>query len=233
MDNFFYDPPHGRVKILFEDDDFVAVDKPSGLLTVPGKELRHKDSMLSRLQKEFPDISVIHRLDMDTSGIVLFAKNKTSQILVSKQFSERLVKKFYVARVLGQIMKLSGTIVIPLAKDWPRRPLQKVCRKYGKFAKTRWRLLESFSDPKGRMFSNLLVQPITGRTHQIRIHFKEIGFPIIGDNFYGNKYCKAIGRRLNLHAYSLKFYHAGRGCHLRLTTLNEKSHSLCDPNFVM
>ena len=81
MDSFFYDPPHGRVKILFEDDDFVAVDKPSGLLTVPGKELRHKDSMLSRLQKEFPNISVIHRLDMDTSGIVLFAKNKISRVV--------------------------------------------------------------------------------------------------------------------------------------------------------
>ena len=229
--NFIYNPPNRNLKILFEDDDFVAVDKPSGLLTVPGRKLCHKDSLLNRLKEEFPNILLIHRLDMDTSGVVLFAKNKNSQVHLAKQFSERRVKKIYFARVLGQVKKLSGVITYPLRKDWTRRPLQKVCKKYGKVAETRWRLLEILKDSTGQVFSNLLVQPITGRTHQIRIHLREIGFPIIGDKFYGNDCCKVIEKKLNLHACSLKFYHAGRGCHLRLSSVCETPSSVFKPIF--
>ncbi len=217
-DTFIYNPPEGRPNIIFEDNDFLAVDKPSGLLTVPGRKVCHKDSLFNRLSQDVPDILPVHRLDMDTSGIVLFAKNKMAQSCLSKQFSERLVKKLYFARVLGRVGRQAGTITYSITRDWPRRPLQKVCEISGKFSKTNWRLVDITKDPTGRIFSNLLVQPITGRTHQIRIHLKEMGFPIIGDKLYGNNLCRTIDKELNLQAYSLKFYHSGRRSHIRLTS---------------
>ncbi len=216
--NTCYKPPKGKLRILFEDRDFIAVDKPHGLLTVPGRLPEHKDSLLTRLQGKFQNILVVHRLDMDTSGIVLFAKNKASQSYASAQFSDRRVKKIYFARVFGKITKVSGIINFPLTSDWANRPLQKVCRIHGKVCETRWRLLRVWENSAGQSFSELVVQPITGRTHQIRLHLKEMGYPILGDRFYGNADCHDKNDRLNLYAVSLSFYHKSFGRRLRIST---------------
>ncbi len=229
---FRYKPPEGRPKIIFQDNDFIGVEKPSGLLTVPGRQPNHKDSLFTRLKKDIPNILVVHRLDMDTSGIILFVKNKKSQSLLSQQFSKRLVKKLYVARVLGRITKLAGTITFPIAKDWPRRPLQKVCEVTGKFSKTNWRLLGTSKNKAGQIFSNLMIQPITGRTHQIRLHFNQIGLPIVGDKLYGNANCEATDESLNLHAYSIKFYHFNRGKYFRLTSHSKRAKRFLVPQKV-
>ncbi len=208
---FIYNPPKEDVKIVFEDDYFVAVDKPPGLLTVPGRKLEHKDSLVSRLRYRYENLLVVHRLDMDTSGVVLFAKNKFSQSSLSAEFANRRVKKIYLARVFGNVTKMSGIINYPLAKDWPNRPLQKICRSTGKASTTIWKKLGFHKDEKERSFSYLAIKPITGRSHQIRIHFAGLGYPIVGDRFYGNNMSMNVDTRLNLHACSINFYHSALG----------------------
>lgn len=209
--DFKYQPPLEQLRIVKECEDYLAVDKPSGLLAVPGRSSEHKDSLLNRLKKMYKDIFVIHRLDMDTSGLILFAKNRQFQASMSKLFSEGTVKKLYLAKVLGKINGVGGIIDFPLVKDWPKRPLQKVCYNEGKPSKTRWRLFEYSSDKKGQIYSHLLLRPLTGRTHQIRIHLSKIGFPIVGDRFYGLPKSKNIETQLNLHAHALKFRHQHSG----------------------
>lgn len=198
-----YSPPTDPwIEIVFQDDDLLAVNKPSGLLSVPGREPQHYDSMWSRLVEQYPDIQVIHRLDMSTSGLMLFAKNKRVESALKKQFQYRLTHKVYFAEVWGRVEQDKGEVDLPLICDWPNRPIQKVCHETGKPSRTLYEVIE-------RKEKTTLVRlfPITGRSHQLRVHMLAIGHPIVGDEFYANQEAREFSSRLNLHAAELSYYH--------------------------
>lgn len=193
---FVYDPPTDAISILFEKDDVLFVDKPAGLLSVPGRLDEHKDSLLTRLDAINPDIRLIHRLDMDTSGVMVFAKTDAAQREINWQFERRTVQKTYVAEVTGQIADV-GTVDLPLMRDWPNRPLQKVDAE-GKPSVTHWRVLERRVDS-----SVVELIPETGRSHQLRVHMAAEGHAILGDTFYASAAVAGQSDRLMLHAYRL------------------------------
>lgn len=200
---FVYNPPTSPwLSIIYQDDDIVVIDKPSGLLSVPGRELHHRDSATSRLMRVLPTALVVHRLDMDTSGIMLFALNKAAQSSLSKQFQARTTSKKYHARVLGVPSQGTGSVDLPLICDWPNRPLQKVDYDDGKPSLTHWRILERNANS-----SLIELTPITGRSHQLRVHMQQIGHPILGDRFYGKPNACELAPRLNLHAFTLSIAH--------------------------
>lgn len=174
----------------------LVVNKPAGLLAVPGRGEDKQDCLSSRIQKEFPDAQIVHRLDMATSGLLLFARGKEMQRRLSQMFREQEVQKRYVAVVTGKLEPAIGEINLPLIVDWPNRPLQKVDYETGKASLTRYRVLEYIDDT-----SRLELEPITGRTHQLRVHLAATGHPIIGDALYGGR----TAERLLLHACSLSF----------------------------
>lgn len=197
-----YTPSLDDLDILFLDDGLVIVNKPSGLLSVPGKSSDLADCLESRVRQEVKGALVIHRLDMDTSGVMVFARTKAAQRHLNKQFEERIPKKKYIARVLGCVQDDDGVIDLPLCVDWPNRPLQKVDHDQGKPAITHWRVLV-----REEAATRMELAPLTGRSHQLRVHMLELGHPILGDRFYG------VGNqapRLNLHAQSLGLYHPER-----------------------
>ena len=206
-----YAPPLGEIVVLHCDDDLLFVEKPSGLLSVPGKPLDHRDCLEARVVTEFPDALLIHRLDLETSGVMVFALNKRAQKHVNQQFERRVVEKTYIARVAGQVGADEGEIDLPLIADWPRRPMQKVCHETGKPARTRWRVLEREVEA-----TRLELRPETGRSHQIRVHLKEIGHPILGDPFYASEDIYRAVARLQLHALSLELRHPSGGDWLRI-----------------
>jgi len=185
-------------KILFHDDFLLIVNKPAGLLSVPGRGEDKQDCLSARIQKLFPDALVVHRLDMATSGLMVFARGEVMQRELSRMFREREVTKRYVALVAGVIENEAGEIDLPLIVDWPNRPKSKVDHELGKPSLTRYRLL-SIEDGDSR----LELEPITGRTHQLRLHLASIGHPIIGDTLYDGR----IAERLMLHATRLAFNH--------------------------
>ena len=201
-----YRPPQGALDVLHEDRDLVFVDKPSGLLSVPGKPEAHWDCVEYRVRQAFPGVRLVHRLDMDTSGVMVFARSVEAQRLVNMEFQQRRVGKIYVARVAGSVEGESGLIDLPLITDWPRRPLQKVCREHGKPSRTRWRVLE-----REEGATRLELQPETGRSHQLRVHLLEIGHPILGDPFYAPEHLYRAEPRLLLHAEKLTLRHPGTG----------------------
>jgi tRNA pseudouridine32 synthase/23S rRNA pseudouridine746 synthase len=190
-----------------------VANKPPGLLSVPGRGLDKADSLTTRLQKEFPDALSVHRLDMSTSGLLVFARGTDMHRRLSCLFRERAVKKFYIAIVSGRIGLTEGEVDLPLASDWPNRPRQKVNFAIGKPSLTRYRLLGHMKYPSsmhhgepGLSASRLELEPVTGRTHQLRVHMAAIGHPVLGDELYG---MNAGGRpgRLLLHAQKLSFVH--------------------------
>lgn len=198
-----YAPPTSPyLKILYRDDHLVVLDKPSGLLSVPGKALEHKDSLQLRVQRVFPSATVVHRLDMATSGIMLMAMNKASHKHLSLQFEKRQTAKTYYAKVWGKIEKPSGTVELPLICDWPNRPKQKVDYENGKPATTHWQRIET-----GPNYSVVKLTPITGRSHQLRVHMLSLGHPILGDRLYSHEEAKTMAPRLQLHATELSFTH--------------------------
>jgi len=216
-----YTPPTDPwINIVFEDEFILVVHKPSGLLSVPGRELKHYDSMWSRLVVSYPEIQVVHRLDMSTSGLMLFAKNKQMESALKKQFQYRLTHKVYYARVWGHIENDQGEVDLPLICDWPNRPKQKVCHDIGKPSKTVYQVVH-------REEKTTLVRliPITGRSHQLRVHMQAIGHPIIGDEFYSDGEAKLCTHRLELHAAELSFYHPNTD---RLTRLFEPCDFFAD-----
>lgn len=200
---FAYAPPPGAVPVLHADDRLVLIDKPAGLLSVPGKGAGLADCAEARLRTQFPDALLVHRLDMDTSGVMVFARDRAAQRHLGLQFERRHVTKTYVARVAGVLKEEAGEIDLPLIADWPNRPLQKVCHETGRPALTRWRVLER--EPGGT--TRLLLMPLTGRSHQLRLHLAAIGHAILGDRFYGG----APAPRLMLHATRLEFHHPEGG----------------------
>ncbi|XID74498.1 pseudouridine synthase [Alkanindiges sp. WGS2144] len=202
-DHFIYAPPLQPLVILYEDDDLIIIDKPAGLLSVPGRLPEHQDSAYARVLQQFPQAKVTHRLDMATSGILLFAKHREAEVAVSKMFQARVVKKQYIALVQGQLMG-EGRIDVPLIADWPNRPKQKVDFEIGKPAQT---LYQHVKYDAGQDISRILLEPITGRSHQLRVHLAHIGHPITGDKLYHPQPLSSPLNRLALHASYLAFEH--------------------------
>jgi len=183
---------------LFQDEHLVIVNKPAGLLSVPGRGEDKQDCLSARIQQRFPDALVVHRLDMATSGLMVFARGEVMQRELSRMFREREVTKRYVALVAGVLKNEVGEIDLPLIVDWPNRPRSKVDHELGKPSLTRYRLLGIEGGD-----SRVELEPITGRTHQLRLHLASIGHPIIGDTLYEGR----SAERLMLHATRLAFDH--------------------------
>ena len=205
---------HPKLCIIYSDDSLLVANKPAGLLAVPGRGADKQDCLASRVQNEFADALVVHRLDMGTSGLVVFGRGAEMQRHLSRLFRERLVVKRYVAVVEGK-MESSGEINLPLAADWPNRPKQKVDGTSGRPSLTRYRML---AHDAATNTSRLELEPITGRTHQLRVHMAAIGHPILGDALYGQR----VAERLLLHARWLSFAHPLSGEILEFS---------CDPPF--
>lgn len=198
-----YCPPLSPyLNIIYQDDDIIVLNKPSGLLSVPGKALEHRDCLQSRVQRVYPTASVVHRLDMATSGIMVMALNKAAHRHISKQFELRQTKKSYQAIIYGQPESDSGEINLPLICDWPNRPKQMIDFSRGKHALTRWQVMSRHSAT-----CKVTLTPITGRSHQLRVHMLSIGHPIIGDRLYAHSEALSLAKRLNLHAQYLSFLH--------------------------
>ncbi len=185
----------------------VVAHKPSGLLSVPGKALEHRDSLISRVNTVYPTATVVHRLDMATSGILVLALNKDSHRHISKQFELRLTQKRYFARVHGHIEEDSGEVDLPLICDWPNRPKQMVDFERGKKAITRFEVIERATDDAARHYTLVALYPITGRSHQLRVHMLALGHPILGDRLYAHDDALSMAPRLQLHAESLSLTH--------------------------
>ena len=200
-----YKPPLDPLDIIYEDAEFVIVNKPSGLLSVPGKGKHLSDCLLERLKLIFPDALLVHRLDRDTSGLIIFALTKFSQRHISLQFEKRQIKKAYVADVWGKLDKKRGVVNLPLIVDWQNRPMQHVDYEIGKEAITEWKVQRY-----NKVSTRVKLSPKTGRSHQLRVHMKEIGHPILGDPFYATGKA-ADFPRLMLHAESLRFNHPNGG----------------------
>jgi tRNA pseudouridine32 synthase/23S rRNA pseudouridine746 synthase len=197
-------PPDVGLDIAYQDEFLLAINKPAGLLTTPGRGTDKQDCLFARVQQEFPQAEVVHRLDMATSGLLLFALNKSLQGKLGKLFQQRQITKRYMAVVEGQLIKKRGKIDYPLITDWPNRPLQKIDYETGKSALTYYELV-AYDEKKH--VSRVALKPVTGRTHQLRLHMKEIGHPIVGDNLYSSDTGSTPATRLLLHACSLEFEH--------------------------
>jgi tRNA pseudouridine32 synthase/23S rRNA pseudouridine746 synthase len=206
-----YSPPSGPLDILYDDHALLAVNKPAGLLSVPGRGAHLADCLITRIQASFPTALLVHRLDRDTSGVMVFALTPHAQRALGQQFEKRQTRKTYVARVWGQVTEKTGTVDLPLIVDWPNRPLQKVCHDTGKPAVTDWRLLRSTATE-----SRLRLMPRTGRSHQLRVHMQALGHPILGDPFYAQGPALAFPR-LMLHSEELRLNHpeSGKGLSFR------------------
>ncbi|MEM7650676.1 MAG: pseudouridine synthase [Pseudomonadota bacterium] len=198
-----YNPPSGALKILHSDDDILVLSKPSGLLSVPGRAPGHEDSLETRVRAEFPDALLIHRLDLETSGVFLMARNKPAQKHIGLQFEKRETEKRYIARIWGHMKDDEGRVDLPLRCDWDNRPRQMVCHEHGKPAQTDWEVLER--EDSG--FTRVLLKPITGRSHQLRVHMEAIGYPMLGEVFYAHDEARDAAARLQLHAESLTITH--------------------------
>jgi tRNA pseudouridine32 synthase/23S rRNA pseudouridine746 synthase len=193
-------------RILFQDDHLLVLDKPSGLLAVPGRGPDLQDCLSARVQAEFPTALVVHRLDRDTSGVMVMALDLATQRTLNRQFAERKVEKRYIAVVCGTPSAEEGVIDLPMRKDFDRSPCHRIDTIAGKPARTRWRLIESRDDR-----SRLEVSPETGRSHQIRLHLATLGLAILGDNLYAPAEARAMSDRLLLHATELSLVHPALG----------------------
>lgn len=194
--------------VIHADEALVVADKAAGLLAVPGRGEAGLVNLASQLQQRFPDVQIVHRLDMATSGLLLLARGATMQRQLSLAFAERRVHKQYVAIVEGQPAADAGEVDLPLIADWPRRPRQKVDLADGKPSLTRWRVLARLGAR-----ARLLLEPVTGRSHQLRVHMAAQGWPIVGDELYGRS--GPDTPRLLLHAQSLQLPHPVDGRSLR------------------
>jgi len=206
-----YAPPDTPLDVIHEDHEIVIVNKPSGLLSVPGKGAHLADCLISRVQEVFPMALLVHRLDRDTSGVMVFALTPHAQRHLGLQFEKRQVRKIYVARVEGRLEPKTGTVDLPLIVDWPNRPLQKVCHETGKPAQTDWRVQRY-----GEFESRVRLFPKTGRSHQLRVHMLAMGHVILGDPLYAAGSARAH-ERLMLHSEELRLRHpdGGKGMSFR------------------
>lgn len=198
-----YRPPTTPfLQVIYEDSQLLVVDKQSGLLSVPGKRPEHKDSVYTRVKRVHPEIRVVHRLDMATSGVLLLAKTKAAQSHLNRQFQNRTTRKRYIARVWGKPPAPHGEIELPLSCDWPNRPRQHMDFFTGKPSTTFYRVTDFANG-----CSRVELTPHTGRSHQLRVHMQAIGCPILGDKFYAHSDAFAAAERLLLHAEYLGVTH--------------------------
>ncbi|UYV37904.1 RluA family pseudouridine synthase [Rhodobacteraceae bacterium D3-12] len=204
--NDSYTPPTDPLEVLHEDHELIAVVKPAGLLSVPGKGDHLADCLLARIETAFPTALLVHRLDRDTSGVMIFAATPHAQRHLGLQFEKRQVKKTYIARVHGHLDQEEGEIDLPLIVDWPNRPRQMVCHETGKQAITTFKRVKADETE-----SRVRLMPHTGRSHQLRVHMTALGHPIIGDPFYSEGAERYA--RMMLHAQELRLRHpdGGRG----------------------
>jgi tRNA pseudouridine32 synthase/23S rRNA pseudouridine746 synthase len=191
--------------LVYVDEHLLVLDKPAGLLAVPGRGADKQDCLSLRAQQLWPDALVVHRLDMATSGLVLMARGIAMQRRLSRAFEQREVAKEYEAVVAGVLAEAQGVIDVPILPDWPNRPLQKVDAT-GRPSTTRWRRLAVTNDS-----TRLALEPVTGRTHQLRVHLQAIGHPIVGDMLYAPPVVQACAPRLLLHATRLQLTHPATG----------------------
>jgi tRNA pseudouridine32 synthase/23S rRNA pseudouridine746 synthase len=192
----------GDVEYIYNDDQIIIVDKPANMLSVPGKTPEKQDCLIHRVQQRFPKALIVHRLDFSTSGLMVIARNPKSHRELSRQFQDRETEKTYIAKVYGHPEEESGEVNVPLRCDLERRPLQIIDHQHGKAAQTFWRILERHENS-----SSLELTPVTGRTHQLRVHMQALGHPILGDELYGQKDAFALADRLLLHARRLIITH--------------------------
>jgi tRNA pseudouridine32 synthase / 23S rRNA pseudouridine746 synthase len=194
------------VASLFRDDRLVVLDKPSGLLAVPGRGAELQDCLSARVKAELPQALVVHRLDRDTSGLMVMALDAAAQRELSRQFAERMAEKLYLAVVFGSVQPDAGVVELPLCKDFDRPPRHRIDPLLGRPACTHWRVLERSADR-----TRLELRPVTGRSHQIRVHLAAMGWPILGDNLYAHEAARGMAPRLLLHAWRLAIQHPDDG----------------------
>lgn len=192
--------------VIYRDDRLLVLDKPSGLLSVPGRGPDLQDCLASRVQQAFPNALVVHRLDRDTSGLILMALDREAQCEISRQFEQRQVHKAYECVVSGQPDQTTGLIDLPIGRDYDHPPRYKIDSVHGRASQTRWHLIETNTTG-----SRLEIRPITGRSHQIRLHLATLGHPILGDPLYANQAAFAAADRLLLHARDLQLAHPDTG----------------------
>lgn len=204
---FHYNPPtEPYLDVIHHDDDILVVSKQSGLLSVPGRAENLADCLISRAQEQFPEARIIHRLDMDTSGVMVLGLSADAHRNISLQFEKRQTHKEYVAQIWGSLTDDEGLIDLPLRCDWPNRPMQMVDHELGKPSQTAWKVLS-----RSETTTTLKLSPKTGRTHQLRVHMRELGHPILGDDLYAHEEAYEAATRLMLHAETLAFTHPGTG----------------------
>ena len=205
-------PPDTGLDLIHVDDDVVVVAKPAGLLSVPGRGADRADCMASRVQARFANALIVHRLDMATSGLLVFGRGAEVQRALSMAFAGRDVHKRYEAVVHGLVQPEQGEIDLPLITDWPRRPRQMVCFDRGKPSLTRYRVV---ARDVGQGTTRVSLEPVTGRSHQLRVHQMALGHPIVGDPLYGPdsvRPCDEVAAwRLHLHAAELALPHPRDG----------------------
>ncbi|MGR3549490.1 RluA family pseudouridine synthase [Pseudooceanicola sp.] len=206
-----YTPPDTPLDVVHEDHEILLLDKPAGLLSVPGKGEHLADCLLTRAQAAFPTALLVHRLDRDTSGIMVFALTPHAQRHLGLQFEHRRTKKTYVARVHGKLEPKTGTVDLPLCADWPNRPRQMVDHENGRAAQTDWRV-QRYAEGETRV----RLMPRTGRSHQLRVHMLALGHPILGDPFYAERKVRDYPRMM-LHSEELRLLHpdGGKGMSFR------------------
>ncbi len=220
-----YNPPNDPLNIIHQDNDLLILSKPAGLLSVPGKGEHLADCLINRAKEKFPEVLLVHRLDMDTSGLIIMAMNKEAQANLGQQFEKRKVDKTYIARVFAHPKADEGLIDLPLCLDWPNRPLQMVCYENGRPSQTGWRVLErenNYRDEKAKNqtqieTSLMELKPITGRSHQLRVHLMELGHPILGDMLYAPLSIEDAASRMQLHAQEITLHHPKGGERITFT----------------
>jgi tRNA pseudouridine32 synthase / 23S rRNA pseudouridine746 synthase len=207
------DPVIEGIDVLHVDASLLVLDKPAGLLSVPGRGADKQDCLSARVQQRYADALVVHRLDMATSGLMLMARGAQVQRTLSRAFASHLVHKRYVAVVDGQLDAPDadwGVIDLPIALDWPRRPLR-VINASGQASVTRWRVLALQTGAQGQPQTRLELEPVTGRSHQLRVHLQAMGHAIVGDALYASPEVHARSDRLLLHASTLALQHPASG----------------------
>ena len=202
-----YNPPLDPfLEVIYKDDHLLALNKQSGLLSVPGRLAEKKDSIQSRAQSLHPAALTVHRLDMETSGVILMALSQDVHRALSRMFQDRKTDKTYLARVGGLLAEDQGSVDLPLRCDWPKRPRQMVDHELGKAALTHWRVIE-----RRRGETLVKLTPVTGRSHQLRVHMLSLGHPILGDSLYACDELHAAAPHLQLHASTLGLVHPVTG----------------------